>query len=93
MKIIEIAGIAIAFVFGLSIIIYSYKIWGWNHKLKLLRLCPKQFYNQTVIYTDNEQFKHRVKLLFEFSDGTMSIEFINGDTKNVNISDLEPCKF
>lgn len=76
-----------------SFFVYSYKIMNWNYNLKLLRLFSNRFYNQTVIYTDNEQFKHRVKLLFHFSDDTISIEFMNGDTKNVNIMDLEPCKF
>ena len=93
MKTIEIIGVLFALLFAVSITVYFYKIMNWNYNLKLLRLRPNRFYNQTVIYTDNEQFKHRVKLLFHFSDDTMSIEFMNGDTKNVNIMDLEPCKF
>ncbi len=93
MKTTEIIGVLFTLLFAVSFLVYSYKIMNWNYNLKLLRLCPNRFYNQTVIYTDKEQFKHRVKLLFHFSDDTISIEFMNGDTKNVNIMDLEPCKF
>ena len=93
MKTTEIIGVLFTLLFAVSFLVYSYKIMNWNYNLKLLRLYPNRFYNQTVIYTDNEQFKHRVKLLFHFSYDTISIEFMNSDTKNVNIMDLEPCKF
>lgn len=81
--------IVIGVITGLVVIKMSYSVYVSRYKTKLLRINPKLFYNQKLIYVDENENRFTVKLLFSFSYNSYAIEFDNGTTKTTSVFNLE----